>query len=196
MSTLALAVGVLPAGSCVRGDTDTGDTAAVDTPAATVVPPSSAAPSASEQPGAGGRDQSELFVILEPVAGGHAVAELLVTDPGGRRTGVDSGSFRSLAEILHASYDSAPPPTQTDGDPEPGPLTKQLSLVTPTPGSYTVAVVGRRAGAYSLVVRVTTPSGDVREGAVRGARIRAGDVHRFVAWYDPAHTGPLALARQ
>ena len=195
----AIAAGALVLSACTRESSQTrADSAAlaptVDTTArardtvATTPPP--AAPVATS----GGLDQSELFVLLRPVPKGEAPAELLVTDSKGRRTGVEPATLKTLREITNASYDSAPPPQQTDTDPEPGALTKQLDVVTPWPGAYSVVVVGRRAGEVMLVVRIVTPRGETRESPARRLAIHSGDVQRFAFTYDPAQTGPIVIA--
>ena len=188
-------VGAASLGACGSRGPAPDSVAAV---AAVVDSPTSPTPSVMAAPNpaaSGGRDQSELVVSIIPATGDDAPAELLVTDPGGKRTGVDPAGYVTLREILHAWYDSAPPPTQTDGDPEPGPLTKQFLLTTPPPGRYVLAVVGRRAGGYSVQVRVTTPAGDVREGSVSDLRTAPGDVRRFSVSYDPSGTGPVPIER-
>lgn len=191
-------VAVLVAGAlaaCDRPAGDARDTSpvaaasgrlAADTPRVAVAAPATVSDSAFESR----LNLSEMMIVLEAVAGGEVPADLLVTAPDGRRTGVEPESFAVRREILHASYDSSPPPTQTDSDPEPRALPKQFTIATPELGDWTVDVVGRRADAYVLLVRIVTPRGAVREGALRGQRIGAGEVQRFVIPYDSTDTAP------
>ena len=154
--------------------------------------PDTAAFAPPARPDSGRPDLSELFVTIEPVAyDSIAPAELLLTEPGGKRVGADPASWRGLVEVPHASYDSTSPPTQTDGDPEPGGLHKVLYLVTPPPGHYVLQVLGRKSGTYKLTVKLITPRAVSREARVTGS-IRAGEVkvHRFT--HDD-RTGPLSL---
>jgi hypothetical protein len=140
-------------------------------------------------------DVSELIVTIEPVAyDSIAPAEVLVTDPTGRRAGMEPGTWRALLETPSTRYDSAPPLTQTDGDPEPGGLVKQLNLVTPRPGHYALQVIGRRHGSYTLTVKLVTPRDESREAKVLGQRIREGEIHLFRFTYDDTK-GPLTLRR-
>lgn len=174
----------------VDSGADTSTPAPVATPAAPV-PAAPAAPQRGQ-----GLDQSELFVVLEPVGRGDTPADLLVLDPNGGRTGVEPGTFRTLRETLHAWYDSAPPNDITTENPETGPLPKQYALVTPSAGKYVVNAVGRREGAFNLVVRVILPTGEKREATVRAARIRAGEVQRFSFVYTREGGPPLAITRE
>lgn len=143
-------------------------------------------------------DRSELFVRLEPVANASPVADLLVAEPRGGRLGVEPGTFRTVRENTRAWYDSSPANLVTDDDEDAGPLVYEYALVTPAAGEYTVDVVGRRAegGAYALVVRVIMPGGEMRAVSVRGSRIRAGEVHRYVFGYDRSGNAPLSVTRR
>lgn len=178
----------VPDSAVAESIADTGAPASVVGPG---LPARSAAPPAAPQ-GGQGLDQSELFIILEPVGNGETPADLLVLEPEGGRAGVEAGTYRAVRENTRAWYDSSPPGDITTGNPETGPLPKQYALVTPSAGKYVVDAIGRRDGAFSLVVRVILPSGERREAALRGARIRAGEVQRFSFVY--AREGGAALA--
>lgn len=199
MGALGLFASALPA--CSPPETEsTAESARVESVAADASPPAPvatpAAPMAAAPQGGQGLDQSELFVVLEPVGKGETPADLLVLDPNGGRTGVEPGTFRTLRETLHAWYDSAPPNDITTENPETGPLPKQYALVTPPAGKYVVNAVGRREGAFNLVVRVILPSGEKREATVRAARIRAGEVQRFSFVYAREGGPKLAITRE
>lgn len=142
-----------------------------------------------------GLDRSELIVLLQPPKRGNRPAELLVIDPRGQRTGFDVTGARGVAGILHASYDSAPPSTQTDSDPEPESLERRFTLVTPTEGKYEVDVVGRGPGRYTLEVRMMTPAGLARIAVIPGRVAGARDVHRYDITYARADTAAPLVTR-
>lgn len=145
---------------------------------------------------AGQPNVSEVIVLIEPVAyDSIAPAEVLLTDAAGRRAGVEPVTWRALLEIPNTRYDSTPPLTQTDGDPEPGGLVKQLNLVTPRAGHYALQILGRRNGTYTLTLTLVTPRDDKRQAKARAQQIREGEIHLFRFAYDDAK-GPLALRRQ
>lgn len=159
---------------------------AVDT--ASVTPPPPALP--------GQPNVSEVIVTLEPVAyDSIAPADVLLTDPAGRRAGMESATWRAVLEIPSTTYDSSPPLAQMDGDPVPGGLVKELRLVTPLAGHYALQVIGRRNGTYTLSVELVTPRALSRKTQVRAQKIRSGEIHVFRFTYDD-NRGPLTLRRQ
>jgi hypothetical protein len=181
---------------CTRPAADTADTASGK---AARLMPDSARPERppgivskqrrSQQP----LDVSEFILTLQLVDSANNPADLLVTDPAGRRTGSDPGRNAGVAEIPSAWYDSAPPPTQTDEDPPPAALARTFTLVTPPPGRYVVELLGRRSGPYALEVTIVTPAGQRRQHTTRGAITRAGEIQRFEIVYAPADTGVPVL---
>ena len=155
--------------------------------------PAAVPPALSEPPLPPGQlDVSELVITIAPVGTGHAVADLLVTEPGGRRTGWVASTSKSIAEIPNTSYDSSPPPEQGEFDP-PRPLKKTFDLVTPWPGRYEVVVVGRRAGRYELKVTITTRLGAVRVSPTVTGTIAVGEEKHFSFSYTRSDTGAVAL---
>lgn len=85
---------------------------------------------------------------------GNAGLGLLVTDPEGRRSGVALGSHKILRAIPHSQV------RRVLGNS--GPLkTAQTVLITIAPAqstTYALAIAGRRAGQYTLVVNGVSPS--------------------------------------
>lgn len=102
MGALVLFASALPA--CSSPETEsTAESARVESVPADTSPPATVATRAAPVPaapagpqGGQGLDQSELFVVLEPVGKGETPADLLVLDPNGGRTGVEPGTFRIL----------------------------------------------------------------------------------------------------
>lgn len=120
-------------------------------------------------------------------------AELLLTDPAGRRTGLDPATSASFEEIPGSYYgeENYDPP---DVD-EKGVESKMLGVSPLADGNYTLKVAGTGSGKYSLNFRYTgvAPEGDANAD-VRDVPIAAGTVHtyRFTA---PFATGvPIPLA--
>jgi hypothetical protein len=140
-------------------------------------------------------DVSELILTLQLVDSANNPADLLVTDPAGRRTGSDPLRNGGLAEIPSAGYDSSPPPTQTEEDPAPAALARTFTLVTPPPGRYVVEVLGRRRGPYALEVTIVTPVGQRRRHTTLGAITRAGEIQRFEILYAPVDSGVPLMNR-
>jgi hypothetical protein len=141
------------------------------------------------------RDVSEFILTLQLVDSANNPADLLVTDPAGRRTGSDPGRDGGLAEIPSAGYDSSPPLTQTEEDAPPAALARTFTLVTPPPGRYLVEVLGRRRGPYALDVTIVNPAGQRRQHTTRGAITRAGEIQRFEIVYAPADSGVPVMNR-
>jgi hypothetical protein len=143
-----------------------------------------------------GVDTSELKVILAPVQDGNTPADLLVIEPRGiRRTGVAPTSFVTLREIPRAHYDSAPPTDLTEDSRAPASLPREFWLQQPWIGTWTIAVVGRREGPYTLEVRVVPRTGVLRRVHLTGLRTAAGAVQRFAFDYTHADTGAVLLRR-
>jgi len=98
-----------------------------------------------------------------------AVTELLLTDPRGRRLGRARGP--RLQEIPRANYDSG------TGDIE----GRELEVMRPPGGAYTLEVTGTAAGAYDLSVYVADRTGQSRIPLeILGVPTRAGETHRYV----------------
>ena len=100
-----------------------------------------------------------------------AITELLLTDPGGRRLGRPPGSRQDVQEIPRATYDSG------TGDVE----GRELEVIRPVAGTYTLDVTGTAAGAYDLAMRVTDRTGQSSAPLdIVGVRTRSGETHRYV----------------
>jgi hypothetical protein len=183
--------------SCGRQAADRADTARGEK--AAVMMPDSAKPERSpgivpsQRTSQSPLDVSELILTLQLVDSANNPADLLVIDPAGRRTGSDPHRSAGLAEIPSASYDSSPPPTQTEEDPSPAALARTFTLVTPAPGRYVVDVLGRRPGPYALEVTIVTPAGLRRRHTTRGAIVRAGEIQRFEIVYASTDSGPPVI---
>ena len=185
----------------VRAESAAGATSTTTTPAQPSTAPQPVLPDTTAftppRPALQGQPNvEELVVTIEPVAyDSIAPAELLVTDPRGRRVGMEPVTWRPLLETHNTTYDSMPPLTQTDGDPEPGGLVKQIDLITPLAGHYVLQVIGRRAGTYTLTVKLVTPRDESRVAKLSAQKIRPGEIHVFRFTHEEPK-GPLTLRRQ
>jgi hypothetical protein len=131
------------------------------------------------------RSASQLLIWLATPDGvALCPAELLVTDPLGRRVGLDPESGSLLHELPDARYDDdsldlvARPPCGQTGDME---ATPRLVIGQPLPGEYVVHVVFKAAGSFSVYMDVQPA--DWRAAAQRieigeGTGVR-GDLKRF-----------------
>jgi hypothetical protein len=82
---------------------------------------------------------------------GHSPIELLVTDPQGRRVGLDPRTGQRYAEIPGAVYTTeAVAPAGGEGGPPAEPV-KTVTIFAPLDGIYAVEVIGTGAGPYTLV---------------------------------------------
>jgi hypothetical protein len=98
-----------------------------------------------------------VFFIRTPEGQAACPAEILVTDPEGRRTGVDPATRELLREIPDASYDEAgiSLPARSpcgEADEEELEVTPKLVIQSAPAGDYRVMVVGTAAGAYTLII--------------------------------------------
>jgi hypothetical protein len=109
----------------------------------------------------------------------HSPAELLVTDPAGRRTGFDAVAGRSYSEIPGASYGANRIDDLTDGSPTASSGTNEFVKTTPMDGDYTVSVMGTGTGTYDLDLRAYSGHGDLSQARYDDVAIEPGQVHGF-----------------
>ena len=113
-------------------------------------------------------------------AGGdqEPVTELLLTDPRGRRLGFEPGTKRQHAEIPRASYDEGTGPV-------PG---RELEIMKPADGGYTLAVIGTDAGRYDVSIYASDTEGAAisSDAEVSGIPTRPGLTHRYAFEYASA----------
>lgn len=129
--------------------------------------------------------QRLVFFIITPEDQATCPAEILLTDPSGRRVGVDPKTMGLLEEIPGAWYDeagvslAARSPCGMDEDVE---ATPRLVIEDPAPGGYHVTLVGKAPGAYDLVVDLYPA--DWRQQSRRvhlgGGMIDAGKTETYV----------------
>lgn len=114
--------------------------------------------------------------------GMHPPAELLLTDPRGRKIGTDPRRNREYGEIPEAYY--AAEAKHDDETGEVGPVTKVLDVPRPPAGAYQLQVIGTTKGKYDLTIQ-----GFVRELSDGSGKdfsdvpIQKGKVHIYVIKY-------------
>jgi len=122
-----------------------------------------------------GRPLKEVVILaLSPV-------DLLITDPEGRRTGVDPQSGDILMEIPGLSY-SGP-----DAEPE-------FVGIPSMYGTWGVKLIGREEGVYTLVTEVVDP--DYHETHASTGAVAPGDIIDYEATYPTVPGGPITLTRE
>jgi hypothetical protein len=104
-----------------------------------------------------------------------AITELLLTDPRGRRLGRMARIAPPLQEIPRAMYDNG------TGDVE----SRELEIMRPAAGAYTLEVIGTAIGAYDLAVSVADRTGESRVPLeITGVPTRVGETHRYLLQND------------
>jgi hypothetical protein len=120
-------------------------------------------------------------------------AELLVTDPHGRRSGRDPVAGVTYAEIPGAEYGSNAIDDILNDEPDPNP-SKEFGVNQPLAGEYAVEVVGTGTGTYTLSIRTHSRDGQLGFRRFVGVPTAPGVAHRYVVTYDPAAPGgPIGL---
>lgn len=92
-------------------------------------------------------------------------AEILVTDPQGRRVGYDPHTGVGYSEIPDASYDYEQPISDSETDLDTSQIheIKTLTLPTLTDGSYDVQVIGTGTGDYTFITSMTDDGGNTTQ---------------------------------
>lgn len=103
------------------------------------------------------------------------VTELLLTDPRGRRLGLEPNTQRQHAEVPRAGYDEGTGPV-------PG---RELEIMQPADGAYTLEVIGTDAGRYDLSMYANDREGQPTASDVELSDIptRPGLIHRYAFEY-------------
>ena len=121
-------------------------------------------------------------------------AEMLVTDPLGRRTGSNSLSNKSFAEIPGASAgdDSIDDPNDNSDNPV-NIQAKTLEISPVVPGTYTLTVNSATKGAYDLELAAFSPRYQGTHVELKNVQIEAGARHLYLFRADTANGGSLQL---
>lgn len=143
------------------------------------------APGASQAPDNACEEfQGALSVHIHPL-GTHLrpAAELLLTDPKGRKTGLDPAQRKAYQEIPNSSYELEGIDDDETG--EPGPSSGIVDVwCAPEEGEYTLEVIGILRGQYQLEVVGTDLELEPSHRLLGPLSIRPGARHKYVIGYE------------
>ncbi|HTY39677.1 MAG TPA: hypothetical protein VMC43_01120, partial [Candidatus Paceibacterota bacterium] len=117
-------------------------------------------------------------------------AELLITDPSGRRIGRDPVSGTDYAEIPRANYSLEGPIISSDEPLPPGSVHEKKIVYIPQtePGKYDIKVIGTGEGSYTIGGLVYDDNGDGHTAEVTGT-IETGKIVDYIA--DPQNSSTV-----
>jgi len=119
-------------------------------------------------------------------------AELLITDPQGRRTGVDPRTGITYDEILGAFY-SVQSLDSDDGSGETAHPMKEFYSSDPLDGNYTIQVIGTGNGPYTLEVLTYDTAGDPSYNATVSGQIEVDSFDTYPMDYSSSPGGQTGL---
>jgi hypothetical protein len=108
-------------------------------------------------------------------------AELLLKDPMGRRIGLDLRRGQTYREIPLAHYEFEGIDDAVSG--APGPQTGIIEIRNPVPGKYTLEIIGKETGYYSMSVRGYDRNLEASTIAVKKAKMTPGTRRTFSFTY-------------
>jgi hypothetical protein len=108
----------------------------------------------------------------------YSPAELLLTDPQGRKTGFDPLTNTQYEEIPQSGYLDCSVCDPETG--EPTPPIMELDIREPSEGSYTLQVIGTEVGTYGLYLRPQDRSGEsAAQLLLSEIPISPGAIHQY-----------------
>lgn len=119
-------------------------------------------------------------------------AELLITDPQGRRTGVDPRAGSTYSEIPGTFY-STRSLDSDDGSGETAHPVKEFYSSSPLDGKYTIQVIGTGNGPYTLEVLTYDTAGDPSYNTTVSGQIDVNSVDTYLLEYSSAPGGQTGL---
>jgi hypothetical protein len=123
-----------------------------------------------------------LEVRLHPQEGKlEPPAELVLTDPLGRRTGLDPHGVEVSQAIPDSSYERESLTDDQTG--APGPVTLVLYVAHPATGEYRLQVIAHTSGHYSLEIRALDRELKPERAAFKDVPLAAGGVHTYRVRY-------------
>ena len=119
----------------------------------------------------------------------HSPAELLVTDPQGRRLGIDPSTGESFKEIPSSLYGLSGVTDQVTGHTRE--QSKILSFGKPIEGEYMLEAIGTGTGSYDLEIHAMDNTSQRSSAMVLQVPIVPGERHAYRFNFSGASTAPL-----
>lgn len=149
-------------------------------------------------------DTTNLFTYLEtpkPISASihlalASPAELLVTDPQGRKLGKDPVTDTVYNEIPGGAYSNEGPIVSSDTplDPAAFHYSKIVSITEPITGHYDVKVIGTDSESYALNLLIYDQSGESKVVTVAGT-ITGGNIQTYDLAYSAMNLHESSIAR-
>ena len=132
------------------------------------------------------------FVVTDPSGISiylHSPAELLLTDPQGRKLGLDPVSGESFKEIPKSYYELTGLTDQVTGQTEEP--SKELTFSSPINGEYILEVIGTGSGDYNLEVHAMDSSLQQSSALVEQVPIIPNERHSYRFYFSGGGSTPL-----
>ena len=114
----------------------------------------------------------------------YSPVEAYVTDPTGRRVGIDPATNTTFDEIPNAFYDNDAGEMDNDADlPDPNPR-KTLELFGDVDGDYTLTVTGTGTGTYNTDIYAVDLSQNVPSMSIKNVPTSPNQVQTYVVHFD------------
>jgi hypothetical protein len=111
----------------------------------------------------------------------HSNNDYLLTDPEGRRTGIDPLSGNSYADIPYSTYEMIGLGNLVTGNP--GPTSNELTVSEPIDGDFLIRIVGTYEERYSLEILGYDKAGTFARPSTGPIPIELYAVHAFTLRY-------------
>jgi len=121
-------------------------------------------------------------------------AELLVTDPAGRKAGVDPRINKTFAEIPDSSYERESIEDAETGSP--GPETSIIYIRNPVDGEYRLKIIGTASTKYSLEITGFDCEMGVSKALFEKIPINQGETHCYLISYTSRKGSQIEVRRK
>ena len=119
----------------------------------------------------------------------HSNNDILLTDPEGRRTGVDQYSGKSFAEIPYSSYETIGIENIVTG--KVGPTTKELAFSEPLNGEFSIRLIGSYEDRYAFSIVGYDAAGDFGRIHTKRVLIESNSIHTYSLRYQKGNEKEL-----
>ncbi|HXH40308.1 MAG TPA: hypothetical protein VNN08_16890, partial [Thermoanaerobaculia bacterium] len=123
----------------------------------------------------------------------YSPVEAYVTDPMGRRVGIDPATGTTFDEIPNALYDNDAGEMDNDADlPDPNPR-KTLELFGDVDGDYALTVTGTGTGTYTADIYAVDASQNVPSISIKQVPTSLNQVQTYVVHFDHTNAANVAF---